>query len=87
MTGVAEPLGIRLDEQRERSAAKRTPETNEQLARGLARIRELAIPERAVAVGDPAPPFVLPAADGRDVRLGDLLARGPVVLAFYRGVW
>jgi hypothetical protein len=80
-------LGLQLDEQRKRSAARRTPEMNEQLARGLARIRELAIPERALAVGDPAPAFVLPDARGRGVRLGDLLARGPVVLAFYRGVW
>jgi hypothetical protein len=84
---VDESLGARLDEQRAAGAAKRPPEVSERLARGLARIRELAIPERAVAVGDEAPGFVLPAADGREVRLGDLLARGPVVLAFYRGVW
>ena len=60
---------------------------NQQLARGLERIRELAIPERAIGVGAAAPDFTLPAADGREVRLGDLLGRGPVVLAFYRGGW
>lgn len=80
-------LSSRLDEQRARSAAKRSAETNDQLARGLARIRDLAIPERAVGVGVSTPEFELPAATGRIVRLGDLLARGPVVLAFYRGVW
>ncbi|MEP6622269.1 MAG: peroxiredoxin-like family protein [bacterium] len=34
-----------------------------------------------------APAFALSDADGNTVRLSDLLARGPVVLSFYRGVW
>ena len=33
--------------------------------------------------GDQAPDFTLPDADGRPVRLADLLARGPVVVYFY----
>lgn len=41
----------------------------------------------AVSTGDPAPPFELPNAIGQTVRLADLLAQGPVVLAFYRGGW
>lgn len=42
---------------------------------------------RALGVGDRAPDFALPGVDGEIVRLGDLLARGPVVLTFYRGAW
>ena len=42
---------------------------------------------RALGVGETAPDFALPNAAGRDVRLSDLLARGPVVLTFYRGAW
>ena len=42
---------------------------------------------RALGVGDVAPDFALPDATGRDVRLSDLLERGPVVLTFYRGAW
>ncbi|NRT56606.1 peroxiredoxin-like family protein [Sphaerotilus uruguayifluvii] len=38
-------------------------------------------------VGDLVPLFELPDAHGRPVRLADLLARGPVVLSFYRGAW
>ncbi|HEY6033778.1 MAG TPA: hypothetical protein VIV58_05950 [Kofleriaceae bacterium] len=34
-----------------------------------------------------APAFVLPAQDGHPVALADELARGPVVLVFYRGFW
>lgn len=36
-----------------------------------------------VDVGDEAPDFALPDADGEQVRLSDLLAEGPVVLYFY----
>ncbi len=35
------------------------------------------------AVGDRAPDFDLPAADGSRLRLADLLDRGPLVLYFY----
>ena len=41
----------------------------------------------ALRVGDRAPGFRLPDARGGDVALDDLLARGPVVLVFYRGAW
>ena len=37
--------------------------------------------------GDAAPDFTLPDATGKPVHLADLLASGPVVLAFYRGGW
>ena len=39
------------------------------------------------SVGDPAPLFTLPNAIGSEVSLERLLADGPVVLSFYRGVW
>lgn len=43
--------------------------------------------DRALKSGARAPAFALPDADGQVVRSGDLLARGPLVLTFYRGVW
>lgn len=43
--------------------------------------------ERAKKIGDQAPDFSLPDAGGELVRLADLLARGPVVVTFYRGTW
>lgn len=42
---------------------------------------------RASKAGDKAPTFALQDADGNRVDLASLLARGPVVLTFYRGVW
>jgi peroxiredoxin len=43
--------------------------------------------QRALKAGDRAPAFSLPDPDGKMVSLRDLLARGPVVLTFYRGAW
>lgn len=43
--------------------------------------------EASVADGAAAPPFALPDQSGRPVSLAGELARGPVVLVFYRGYW
>jgi peroxiredoxin len=53
--------------------------TDELIASGAA--------ECALRVGDQAPPFSLPGADGRFVKSADFLGRGPLVVSFYRGVW
>ncbi|RYB03102.1 peroxiredoxin-like family protein [Lichenibacterium ramalinae] len=42
---------------------------------------------RALKAGDRAPDFTLSDPDGRPVSSADLLARGPLVVSFYRGVW
>jgi peroxiredoxin len=42
---------------------------------------------RAVKSGDKAPTFTLKDSDGNAIASADLLARGPLVLTFYRGVW
>jgi peroxiredoxin len=43
--------------------------------------------EGALKVGDAMPPFVLPNAEGRLVASDELLAKGPLVISFYRGDW
>jgi peroxiredoxin len=45
------------------------------------------MPEPGLRVGDLAPDFTLPNAKETPVRLYERLARGPVVLSFYRGAW
>lgn len=42
---------------------------------------------RGLTIGDLAPEFALKDAFGREVRLHQQLAKGPVVLTFYRGGW
>lgn len=43
--------------------------------------------ERALKAGDRAPAFQLPDANGNRVSSAELLASGPLVVTFYRGVW
>lgn len=43
--------------------------------------------ERALKAGDRAPEFALNDPDGRPVSSAALLAQGPLVVSFYRGVW
>jgi peroxiredoxin len=55
-----------------------------------AKIEELRasfVREKAIGVGDQAPDFTLPDAQGKPVALAKLLQRGPVVVTFYRGGW
>ncbi|MGF6597386.1 peroxiredoxin [Paraburkholderia sp. GAS448] len=42
---------------------------------------------RAVKAGDHAPEFRLTDQDGNGVSSAELLARGPLIVSFYRGVW
>ncbi len=46
-----------------------------------------SVASHALHLGDIAPDFILPDADGRTVRLYTELKKGPVVLVFYRGGW
>jgi hypothetical protein len=80
-------LADELLAQRERSRAAMSPAglaASERMIEGLA--RDGAV-RRAVGVGQRAPDFALPNVHGDVIRLGDLLGRGAVVLAFYRGGW
>jgi len=43
--------------------------------------------EQALGVGARAPAFVLPNQDGQIISSADLLARGPLVITFFRGHW
>ena len=43
--------------------------------------------QRAKKAGDVAPEFLLKDTDGNPVSSRELLAKGPLVVSFYRGVW
>ncbi len=59
----------------------------ETMHRATAELKASGQAERARKVGDPAPEFALPDGSAEIVRSADLLARGPLVVSFYRGVW
>jgi hypothetical protein len=72
---------------RARSRAKMGAEKAGVIAQAIDGLRRSGIAGRSVKVGEPAPAFALQSAQGPRVRLTDLLRRGPVVIAFFRGHW
>ena len=80
-------LRERLDAMREASKARIPPEARAVMERSIHDLRASGIMARIAAVGHKAPDFALPDAAGRTISLGDLRARGPIVLSFYRGRW
>ncbi len=63
------------------------PEVFATMARATAELIDSGAPGLALKAGDLAPAFSLAAPDGTLVASHDLLARGPLIVSFYRGVW
>ena len=80
-------LQERLDAMREASKARIPPEARAIMQRSIDDLRASGIMQRVARVGQATPDFTLPDAGGQSIRLADLVARGPVVLSFYRGRW
>lgn len=59
----------------------------ETMHRATAELKATGQAERARHVGDKAPAFTLKDADGNVVSSEALLAKGPLIVSFYRGVW
>jgi peroxiredoxin len=63
------------------------PEVIATLGAEITKLADAGIAKHALAVGQKAPDFSLPDAHGKVVALSSLLAKGPVVVTFYRGGW
>ncbi|MBJ3778164.1 peroxiredoxin-like family protein [Acuticoccus mangrovi] len=63
------------------------PSVIETMHRATAELIASGQAESAKTVGDTAPPFTLKDAEGNAVSSVALLAKGPLVVNFYRGVW
>ena len=59
----------------------------ETMRRATAELIASGAAERALKAGDKLPAFNLSDPEGKAVSSSDLLARGPLVISFYRGVW
>jgi peroxiredoxin len=68
-------------------AFKPTKERLAAMARATAELIESGQAQRAKKAGDAAPEFTLMDPEGNPVSSRELLARGPLVVSFYRGVW
>lgn len=76
-----------LEERKISFGLKADPKTKAIYQEGLDAITESGILDKAKNVGDMAPNFSLKNALGEEVSLEDYLAKGPVVLVWYRGGW
>jgi peroxiredoxin len=82
---VAMTLREKLDAERARRMA--IPGVRDAVGETLAELRRIGAGGTALRPGDAFPDFLLPDTDGRLVARDDLLAAGPLVIAFFRGAW
>lgn len=80
-------LKDRLDKIREGFKKQAPAEALAVMASAEGTLRASGIMERIVTVGSPLPAFTLPDTEGNQVESASLLARGPLVVTHYRGVW
>lgn len=81
------PLRDKLREISRQSKDQMPAEAREVMARATQDLVDSGKPDEALGAGDQAPAFTLPDVDGTPVSSADLLARGPLIVTFYRGVW
>ncbi|HEY0207430.1 MAG TPA: peroxiredoxin-like family protein [Acetobacteraceae bacterium] len=80
-------LQEKLDAFRDAFQKRQPPEVVETMRRATADLIASGQAGRALKAGDAAPTFSLPDEEGRPVSLRELLAKGTLVLTFYRGTW
>ncbi len=80
-------LKEKLDETRAGAAKRIPPDKQAVMNRATNDLRASSIMSKVAAVGQTMPAFAGLSHDGRNIVSGDLLARGPLVLSFFRGHW
>jgi peroxiredoxin len=78
---------LKADFESGRFPLKPTREVLDTMHRATDELIASAQAQRARKAGDLAPEFTLNDSDGKPVSSRDLLAKGPLVVSFYRGVW
>ena len=81
------PLKEELKALQTRLESGRPPEVVAKMHQAVDELRMSGAPGRVLKAGDKAPDFVLPNAEERPIDSRALLARGPLVVTFYRGRW
>lgn len=80
-------LAIDLQTQRESFLSTIPQSTQTLMQEATTALEQSRILEKILTLGDTIPYFSLPNATGEIVNMRELLAQGPVVIAFYRGGW
>jgi hypothetical protein len=82
-------LQQKLNEHKQKfiASGRVTPEMLGIMQRSTEDLRATGIAQRIPKVGQKAPSFELTNQDGKKISSSALLATGPLVLSFFRGVW
>lgn len=87
MSTVIPSLQQQLDDFAKDFAAKVPAEVRQMMDEAGEDVNAIFASQTHLDVGDQIPEFTLSDARGNSVAVGDLLANGPLVVAFYRGGW
>ena len=80
-------LQDKLNEYKKSFLDKAPPEAVQVMQRATEDLKNSGILDKVLKVGESAPEFSLSDENGNLVELKGLLAKGPVVISFYRGQW
>jgi hypothetical protein len=80
-------LQDKLTAMKERFESKMAPDTLAVMHRATSDLSQSGIMDHILRVGAVAPQFILPDQEDRLINSAELLAKGPLVINFYRGVW
>lgn len=80
-------LQEKMDANKAATAEKAPPEALRVIKQSTQALIDSGLAERALKTGDTAPRFELKNVDGIAVNSADILKKGPMVLAYFRGAW
>ncbi len=80
-------LQERLNAMKQDTIETKPPELVGPLLEETEKLAQSGIADKAIEVGRSLPEFVLPDVNGNFVSSKDILAKGPLALCFYRGIW
>ena len=80
-------LAEQLDARKAKFVDMAPPERVAGAENAITEVADSGILDKAINLGDKAPDFTMPDALGHSVSLYDELAKGPVILTWYRGSW
>ncbi len=80
-------LQEQLNDMKARFESEFPPAAVATMHRATQELRDSGLLESLLKIGQKAPDLALPNANGEIIVSKELLAKGPLVVAFYRGVW
>jgi len=80
-------LQQKLDEYKAKFESSTPKATVETMHRATKELRDSGLVERALKAGEQAPGFTLTNQEGKERASAELLAKGPLVITFFRGHW